>query len=94
MVRHAKPGDSLRLAALGLVCGGAVGNLIDRVLSARGVVDFIDVGVGTYRWPTFNIADSAVTVGAVVLAYVLWMEGREDQAALRAEEAGPTEASS
>ncbi len=94
MVRHAKPGDSLRLAALGLVCGGAVGNLIDRVLSARGVVDFIDVGVGTYRWPTFNIADSAVTVGAVVLAYVLWMEGREDQAAPRAEEAGPTEASS
>ena len=84
----------MRLAALGLVCGGAVGNLIDRVLSAQGVVDFIDVGVGTYRWPTFNIADSAVTVGALFLAYVLWMEGREDKAATHGEEAGPAEASS
>ncbi len=77
MVRHTKPTDRLRLAALALVCGGAVGNLIDRVRSARGVVDFIDVGIGVHRWPTFNVADMAVTVGAVVLAIVLWIEGRE-----------------
>ncbi len=83
MVRQTKPTDRLRLAALALVCGGAVGNLIDRVRSARGVVDFIDVGIGVHRWPTFNVADMAVTVGAVVLAIVLWIEGRgaDDEAA-------------
>ncbi len=52
--------------ALGLILGGAVGNLIDR-LRFGYVTDFIDVGV----WPTFNIADSAVTVGVIVLAYLL-----------------------
>jgi signal peptidase II len=77
MVRTTKPGDYARFIALGLVCGGAVGNLIDRVRSARGVVDFIDVGIGTHRWPTFNVADMAVFCGAVLLAYVLWIEGRE-----------------
>ena len=52
--------------ALGLILGGAVGNLIDR-LSLGYVIDFIDIGV----WPTFNIADSAVTVGVIILAYLL-----------------------
>ena len=93
MVRHTKPGDYVRLIALGLVCGGAVGNLIDRIRSSRGVVDFIDVGIGVHRWPTLNIADSAVTVGAFVLAFVLWMEGREEGGAGRVEASGPTEAS-
>ncbi len=93
MVRQTKPTDRLRLAALALVCGGAVGNLIDRVRSARGVVDFIDVGIGVHRWPTFNIADSAVTVGAVVLAYVLWMDGRAEEAARRTDGPNPAGAS-
>ncbi len=93
MVRHTKPGDHVRLIALGLVCGGAVGNLIDRIRSSSGVVDFIDVGIGVHRWPTFNVADSAVTVGAVVLAFVLWMEGREEEGAGRVEASGTTEAS-
>lgn len=93
MVRHTKPGDYVRLIALGLVCGGAVGNLIDRIRSSRGVVDFIDVGIGVHRWPTFNIADTAVTVGAIALAFVLWMEGRQEEGAGRAEASGPTEAS-
>jgi signal peptidase II len=75
MVKQTKPDQWFRLTALGLVCGGAVGNLIDRVRSARGVVDFIDVGIGAYRWPTFNVADMAVTCGAVALAIVLWQEG-------------------
>jgi len=93
MVRHTKPGDHVRLIALGLVCGGAVGNLIDRIRSSSGVVDFIDVGIGVHRWPTFNVADSAVTVGAFVLAFVLWMEGREEGGAGRVEASGSTEAS-
>lgn len=54
-----------RAFALGLILGGAVGNLIDRVRWGS-VVDFIDVGIGTLRWPVFNIADSAITVGVVI----------------------------
>ena len=69
--------DRLRTLALSLVCGGAVGNLVDRLKSARGVVDFIDVGIGTHRWPTFNVADMAVSCGALLLAYVLWREDAE-----------------
>ena len=45
---------------------------IDRLKSARGVVDFIDIGIGAWRWPTFNVADIAVTTGAILLAVVLW----------------------
>jgi len=72
-----RQGDFFRTLALGLVCGGAVGNLIDRVKSPLGVVDFIDVGVRDMRWPTFNVADMAVSVGAFLLAWVLWGEERE-----------------
>ena len=77
MVSHTKPSQWFRLTALALVCGGAVGNLIDRMKSARGVVDFIDVYIGPFHWPTFNVADMAVSCGAVALALVLWQEGRE-----------------
>ena len=76
LYKATRDGDFLRTIALGLVCGGAVGNLIDRVRSAAGVVDFIDVGVGDLRWPTFNVADMAVSVGAFLLAWVLWGEER------------------
>ncbi len=72
-----RQGDIVRTLALALVCGGAVGNLIDRVRSPLGVVDFIDVGLRDMRWPTFNIADMAVSVGAFLLAWVLWGEERE-----------------
>lgn len=70
--------DRIRLIAISLVCGGAIGNLIDRVRSPRGVVDFIDMGVGDLRWPVFNIADMAVTTGAILLAASLWREERDD----------------
>jgi signal peptidase II len=69
--------DRVRLSAIALICGGAVGNLIDRVRSQSGVVDFIDVGVGTIRWPVFNIADVAVTTGAIILALSLWKEEQQ-----------------
>ena len=61
-----------RTLAIALVTGGALGNLLDRLKSPRGVVDFIDVGAGAWRWPTFNVADMAVTTGAMILAAVLW----------------------
>lgn len=84
MVRAARPGDRLRFGALSLLCGGATGNLIDRIRSAEGVVDFLDIGVGLRRWPTFNVADSAITVGAIALAVSLWLEGRAQQTAKEA----------
>lgn len=67
-------GDRSRVASLALVCGGAIGNLLDRIRSPLGVVDFLDVGVGGARWPTFNVADMAVSTGAFLLAIVLWSE--------------------
>jgi signal peptidase II len=72
-----RPGDVVRTLSLALVCGGAVGNLIDRIRSVSGVVDFIDIGFGDSRWPTFNIADMAVSLGAFLLAWVLWGEDTE-----------------
>lgn len=68
--------DRVRLVAIALICGGAVGNLLDRLRSANGVVDFLDMGIGTLRWPVFNVADMAVTLGAVILALSLWKEER------------------
>jgi signal peptidase II len=52
--------------ALTLILGGALGNVIDRVVRAR-VVDFVDVYYGQWHWPAFNLADSAITVGATLL---------------------------
>ena len=54
------------LLALALVIGGAVGNLLDRIMNG-GVTDFIDFSYGTYHWHTFNIADSAITVGIFLM---------------------------
>jgi signal peptidase II len=81
--RGSPAGDRLRVFAVALAWGGAAGNLVDRIVSTRGVVDFIDIGVGSVRFWTFNVADSAVTVGALVLAVLLW---REDVAAGKKEE--------
>lgn len=51
--------------ALALILGGALGNLVDRITTGL-VVDFVEVGIGRYRWPVFNVADSAVSVGVVL----------------------------
>jgi signal peptidase II len=56
-------------AGLALVAGGAVGNLIDRVLTGR-VVDYIDAYVASYHWPAFNIADSAIVCGVCLLLLI------------------------
>jgi signal peptidase II len=76
-----RAGDHLRIVALGLAWGGAAGNLLDRFRSSQGVVDFIDVGLRDWRFWTFNVADSAVTVGALVLAWSLSREEREERLA-------------
>ena len=67
--------------SLSLILGGAIGNLIDRILTYipnstyAGVVDFIDIGIATHRWYIFNIADSAVTAGITLyLIYSTFFE--------------------
>ena len=54
--------------ALGLILGGAVGNLIDRLFFGE-VIDFVDMGIGLHRWPVYNVADIAVTLGAIGLVF-------------------------
>ena len=60
--------DVVAHAALALIVGGAVGNIIDRLMLGR-VVDFLDVYYGKYHWPAFNVADSAVCIGVVILLF-------------------------
>jgi signal peptidase II len=57
--------------ALALIGGGAAGNLLDRIRWSRGVVDFVDVGIGNTRFWTFNVADAAVFCGTVLLLLML-----------------------
>jgi signal peptidase II len=76
LYRGTAPSDRLRAMALAFVCAGAGGNMLDRIRSSRGVVDFIDLGVGDTRFYTFNVADMAITIGALALAWVLWQEDR------------------
>nr|WP_040663083.1 signal peptidase II [Nitrococcus mobilis] len=61
--------------ALGLILGGALGNVIDRLRYGH-VVDFIDVHYGRWHWPAFNVADSAITLGLIGLLLQLWFERR------------------
>lgn len=79
MYRSTPRSDLLRLVAVALVCGGAIGNIIDRIRYEAGVVDFIDVGIGTSRFWIFNIADSAVSVGAALLLLSFYLEEKRDR---------------
>ncbi len=69
-LRKARVEERSLIGALALIVGGAVGNLVDRVRFGE-VVDFLDVYVGAHHWPAFNVADSAISVGAVLLALIL-----------------------
>lgn len=71
--------------ALAMIAAGALGNLTDRLTSSLGVVDFIDVGFGSSRFYTFNVADSAITCGAILLA-ALSMKGDKSTDAVRNDE--------
>src|SRR5512145_2018363 len=72
-MRILTPGGALDRLAVGLVFGGAVGNLIDRARFGA-VVDFVDVHYRGWHWPAFNVADSAITVGVALLALRLMTE--------------------
>lgn len=63
-------------AAMAMIAAGAVGNIIDRLIADRpGVVDFISIGIDNiYRWPTFNIADTCIVIGAAMLIVVFYKD--------------------
>jgi signal peptidase II len=69
-----KRNDPRLFTGIALVAAGALGNLVDRLRWDRGVVDFIDIGFGSTRFWIFNVADMAITIGAVVL----WLTLRRD----------------
>lgn len=70
-----REGERLLTYGLSLILAGAVGNLIDRVRLGE-VIDFLDVYIGAYHWPAFNVADSAISVGAVILFIELVRQGK------------------
>ena len=76
-ITRLKNTERLQLLAFSLILGGAVGNLIDRFFLGY-VVDFIEVYYKTHHWPIFNIADSAITIGTVLIAFdVVFLQGKK-----------------
>jgi signal peptidase II len=71
LYHRTRAADRLRIIGVALIAGGALGNLIDRIRSSAGVVDFIDVGVSHVRFWTFNVADMGITIGAILLMIAL-----------------------
>ncbi|HEV8634770.1 MAG TPA: signal peptidase II [Chloroflexota bacterium] len=79
--RTMRPRTVLTRICLGGLLGGALGNLTDRLRHGY-VVDFVDAGIGTLRWPAFNVADSAFVVGVIALSlYMLFFESRHARTA-------------
>jgi len=74
---HLKKQARIFVYALGLIAGGAVGNLIDR-LRFGSVVDFLDFYLGSYHWPAFNAADSAITIGVALFLLGTLMQHRKE----------------
>lgn len=72
--------DRWTQVGLSSVCGGAVGNLIDRLRFGE-VIDFMDFSIGTYHWPAFNVADSAISIGLVLLVLQLIFRSQGETAA-------------
>jgi signal peptidase II len=73
LYRQTADNHKIQVFALALITGGAIGNLLDRLASGAGVVDFIDVGIGTHRFWIFNVADAGVSVGGALLVLTLWI---------------------
>lgn len=76
--------DRWMAVALTLILGGAIGNVWDRIMLGY-VIDFLDIYVGDWHWPAFNVADSAITVGAVMLGIDAFFFSKDKVAATRPE---------
>ncbi|HCK34413.1 MAG TPA: signal peptidase II [Gemmatimonadetes bacterium] len=75
LLKQASKTDFLKIFSISLVISGALGNLYDRVRWSRGVVDFIGpIDLGRWDFPIFNVADMAISCGAILLAISFWME--------------------
>ena len=74
LARSARRNETWLFVGLGMVLGGAAGNLIDRI-RFRAVVDFLDFFVGQWHWPAFNVADIAICCGAGLVCLSLWLYG-------------------
>lgn len=75
LLTKAHPKDTLLVTALGLILGGALGNMVDRIRSGE-VIDFLDFYVGSFHWPAFNVADIAITCGSLALIFSLYERKR------------------
>lgn len=75
MLTTRRAGGSMGSYGLALILGGAVGNVVDRVFH-RSVTDFIDFHIGSYHWYTFNVADTAIVIGAALVILELLRDGR------------------
>ena len=75
MLLTGRAGGAIAQCGLALILGGAAGNALDRILHGS-VTDFLEVRLWSYMWPAFNLADSAITVGAIFVLYELLFAGR------------------
>lgn len=78
-LRKNKVTQVMQNISFALILGGAIGNVIDR-LAYGHVIDFLDMYVGSYHWPAFNIADSAICIGAVLLIWEAWTQPKQEEA--------------
>lgn len=73
-----KDNGNLIYVGLAMIIGGAIGNLIDRI-RMRMVIDFIEIGVKRFKWPIFNIADSFVTIGIIIILCIWIFHKKRDE---------------
>ena len=78
MIVTDRAGGALAQCGLALILGGAAGNALDRVIHG-GVTDFLEVRLWKYVWPAFNVADSAITIGAIFVLFELLLGGSRQQ---------------
>jgi signal peptidase II len=76
MIITGRAGGALAQCGLALILGGAAGNALDRVIHGS-VTDFLEVRLWKYIWPAFNVADSAITIGAILVVFELFFSGRQ-----------------
>jgi signal peptidase II len=85
MIIKERVGGALAQCGLALILGGAAGNAVDRVIHG-GVTDFLEVRLWTYIWPAFNLADSAITVGAVLVLFELLFGAQQQMSSSKHEQ--------